>query len=140
MAVSLWGNCNLELWQTMCIIHNWAQKMCLRHNWDWVGFPRNSRCCCASVSEFFARNDFFARNFASFSYQYETKFAWNCAFIQNNYLFFARNCGWIHNKSQFLHDFAHEYLDSMMWISFSKQQLPYLQYFIHEQQVVSGPS
>jgi len=52
MAVSLWGNCNLELWQTMCIIHNWAQKMCLRHNWDWVGFPRNSRCCCASVSRF----------------------------------------------------------------------------------------
>ena len=31
----------------------------------------------------FARNDFFAQNSASFSYQYETSFAQNCTFIRN---------------------------------------------------------
>ena len=38
-----------------------------------------------------------ARNFASFSHQFKTRFAQNCSFIWNKY-FFAQNSGWIHKK------------------------------------------
>ena len=47
-----------------------------------LGFPRNSQFSCVTVAWYRTKWLFFAQNSASFSYQYETNFARNCAFIK----------------------------------------------------------
>ena len=53
-----------------------------------VGFHKTVDSLAHATFPVFAGKDFFARNFASFSYQYEPcRFAQNIAFIRNKYLF-----------------------------------------------------
>ena len=60
------------------IFYNLNRQFCYLQ----LGFLRNSRFLC-----FFHEMTFFAQNFASISYRYETSFERNCAFFRNKSFF-----------------------------------------------------